>query len=127
MHADIVPAPEGHAPGGHYSQAVKAAGLIFISGQLGIRRNDPRDKSVQQQIEDVLTALEAILNEAGATLQDVVKINLYVDDIAHWDAIDAIYKTVFGDHRPARIIVPAKGLHYGSALELDAVAIDRAM
>lgn len=118
--------PADFPPGGHYSQAVRAAGLIFVSGQLGIVRGADPDMPLEQQARRVFDALRKILEEAGATLDHVAKATIYVSDIEYWPAIDKIYAETFGGHRPARAIVPVPELHYGSALELEAVAVDPA-
>jgi len=80
--------------------------------------------SVEQQTTRVLTSLRAILEQAGATLDHVVKVTIYVSDIQSWPVINEIYAETFGDHLPARAIVPVPELHYGAALELEAIAVD---
>jgi 2-iminobutanoate/2-iminopropanoate deaminase len=119
-----VEAPKAFPPGGHYSQSVRTAGMIFVSGQLGIVRGQDPATPVEQQTVRVLTALSAILETSGATLDHVAKVTIYVSDIEDWPIIDRLYADAFGDHRPARAIVPVPELHYGAALELEAIAVD---
>lgn len=111
-------------PGGHYSQAVVAQGLIFVSGQLGVGRGEPASRPVDEQIRRVLDSLCAILAQHEAGLEHVAKITLYITDIAHWPLIDEVYADVFGPHKPARSIVPVPALHHGAAVELEAIASD---
>ena len=115
---DAIPA------GGHYSQAVAAGGLIFVSGQLGVGRGGDPATPVAEQTQRVLHSLNQILAARGAGLGHIAKVTIYVNDISHWDEIDRIYSEVFGGHKPARSIVPVPELHFGAAIELEAIASD---
>jgi len=112
-------------PAGHYSQAVVHGGLIYVSGQLPL---DPETRtmaagaSVTEQTQQVLANLTAILRAAGSDLDRVVKVTIYVSDVAHWGEVNAAYAEAFGDHRPARAIVPSRELNHGALLELEAIA-----
>lgn len=116
-------------PGGHYSQAIVHAGLVYVSGQLPIRPGQgpmafPRD-TIEAQARQVLANLEAILLEAGTTPALVLKVVVYVSDISLWHAVNREYTEFFarhGGHRPARSMVPVNELHYGYQIELDAIA-----
>lgn len=66
--------------------------------------------------------MDLILKEAGATKEDIMKTTIYVSDISLWDTVNDLYKEYFGDHKPARAVVPAKELHYGYSVELEAIA-----
>ena len=117
--------PGALPPAGHYSPAVVSNGLVFVSGILPI---DPftgekmADASLEAQTELVLVNLERILQAAGSDLNRVVRTTVYVSDGAYWGPVNAIYARVFGNHRPARTLVPTGPLHYGVKIELDAVA-----
>lgn len=112
------------APAGHYSHAASAGGFVFVSGQLPIRPDGTKatDLDVAGQARIALANLEAALTAAGAVLADVVKVTVYVPSIEHWPQFNAAYAEVFGDHRPARAVIPCGPLHYGLAVEVDAVA-----
>ncbi len=116
--------PRAPIPAGHYAQAVSHAGLLFISGQLPIHPDNPSWKAadIREQTRRVLLNLEAILQEAGCTRSSVVKVTVYVSDIGLWSAVNEEYAAFFGDHRPARAIVPVRDLHHGHQIELEAVA-----
>lgn len=116
--------PDAPAPGGHYSQAVVHNGLVFVAGQLSI---DPATGTrllgtIEEQTERTLANLRAILEAAGSDLDHVLKTTVYVADMNHWSAVNDVYARVFGEHRPARAIVPTGPLHYGFLIEIEAIA-----
>jgi len=112
-------------PAGHYSQAVVHNGLVYVSGQLPI---DPKTSetctgSIENQTERALKNVEAILSAAGSRLDQVLKVTVFVADISLWSRVNAVFARVFGSHKPARVVVPVKELHYGCLVEIDAIAI----
>jgi len=111
-------------PGGHYSHAVVAGGFIFVSGQLPFRPDGKVDPTMTfgEQSRQALANLKAALAAAGATLSDVVRVTVYVASIENWAEFNSAYAEVFGEHRPARAVVPVGPLHYGFGVEVDAVA-----
>lgn len=114
----------GTAPGGHYSHAVAAGGFVFVSGQLPIPPQgepDPR-MSIAEQTKLTLANVERALAAAGAKLTDLVKVTAFLTSEEHWDEFNEAYAQVFGEHRPARAAVPVGALHYGLAIEIEAVA-----
>lgn len=113
-------------PLGHYSQAVRAAGLIHVSGQLPIKTEGQSSDPFDEQARIVLRNLLAVLNAAGATPAHVVKVTAYIVGAEHWGSFNAAYAAAFGDARPARSVVPVPALHHGYLIELDAVALDPA-
>ena len=70
----------------------------------------------------VLNNLKAILHASGSDLARVLKVTIYVSDIELWGKVNEVYSRVFGEHRPARSVVPTKDLHFGFLIELDAIA-----
>ena len=116
--------PDAIPAGGHYSQAIAAGGMIYISGQLGISKFDNPTDPVHTQVHRVLNSLKEILAVRGASIASVAKVTIYVTDIKLWPEIDAIYSDFFANHKPARAIVPVPELHYGAKIELEAIAID---
>jgi reactive intermediate/imine deaminase len=111
-------------PLGHYPQAVRAAGLIHVSGQLPIKAEGRSSDPFGEQARTVLHNLLAVLEAAGATPAHVVKVTAYVVGAEHWDSFNAAYADAFGEARPARSVVPVPALHHGYLIELDAVALD---
>lgn len=111
-------------PGGHYSQAVVYNGLVFVAGQLAI---DPRTGekmlgSIEEQTEQVLKNVGAILKAANSDLSRVLKMTVYISDMNLWSAVNEVYAKVLGEHRPARAVIPTRELHYGFLIEIEAVA-----
>jgi 2-iminobutanoate/2-iminopropanoate deaminase len=111
-------------PGGHYSQALVHQGLVYIAGQLPIKP-DSQDRhvgSIEEQTEQALANLGAILRAAGSGRDRVLKVTVYVSDIALWGRVNTVYARFFGEHRPARTVVPTRELHHGFQVEIDAIA-----
>lgn len=110
---------------GPYSQAVKANGLVFTSGQIAL---DPStgnlvEGSFEEQVHRVFRNLEAVLREAGSGFDRVLKATVYVTDLANFGALNAIYAEYFGSHKPARTTIQASGLPKGGLIEIDLVAL----
>ncbi len=110
-------------PRGHYTAAVKHNGVIYVSGQL------PFDKdghiqlgTIEEQTALCMYHIEQILLEAQSNLNLILKINIFVSDIALWPRINIEYAKIMGDHKPARIVVPCSPLHHGCQIEIDCIA-----
>ena len=115
------------APGavGPYSQGVKTGNLIFTSGQLPINpeTGELLKGDIQEQTKMCLENVKAILKAGGASLEDVVKVNVYVVDIKQFFLINEIYAQYFSDHKPARSLVEVTALPLGGDLEIEAIAM----
>jgi 2-iminobutanoate/2-iminopropanoate deaminase len=109
---------------GHYSQAVLHGGMVYVAGQLPIDPGDPLGKLVafEDQARQVIDNVIAILEAAGSGADLIVKATVYIADVAHWPAFNAIYAEKLGGHKPARTVVPVPALHYGYLVEMDAIA-----
>jgi len=109
---------------GPYSHAASAAGLVFASGQLGL---DPATGTlvaggVEGQARQALENLRAVAEAAGSSLERAVKVNVYLTDMADFQAVNAIYSEFFsGDEPPARAAVAVKALPLGGLVEVDAI------
>ena len=117
--------PEAPRPSGHYSQAIVHGSLIFISGQLPIdpQSREMRVGSVEEQMEQALNNLAAVLKAANSGIARVIKTTVYISDIGLWDRVNDVYAKFFGEHRPARAVVPTRDLHHGFQIEIEAVAV----
>lgn len=120
----VVETPNAPQPAGHYAQAIVHGGLVYVSGQLPI---DPRTGerctgSIEEQAGQALQNVAAILEAAGSRPGLMLKTTVYVSDIRLWGRVNAVYAAFFGDHRPARAVVPTRELHYGLLVEIEAVA-----
>jgi reactive intermediate/imine deaminase len=111
------------APGGGYSQGIKAGKLVFTAGQVPF---DPATgklvgPTIEEQTARALDNVAAVLGEAGATLADVVKVTTFIADMDMFPAYDAIYRTYFPEPRPARSTIGVQ-LH-GFLIEIEAIAV----
>ena len=119
-----VHSPEAPAAIGPYAQAVVSAGTVYCSGQIAI---DPDSGNVIEgdvgaQTRQVLLNLAAVLAAANSRLSSVVKTTVYLRDMADFNAMNAVYAEVFGDHKPARATVAVAGLPRDVRVEIDCVA-----
>lgn len=112
-------------PGGHYSHAVIAGGLVFVSGQLPVLPDGTHTAGADfnAQARQALANLFAALAAAGTSRESLVKVTVYVTDIGDWPQFNALYAEAMGHHRPARSVVPVPVLHHGYRIEIDAVAL----
>jgi 2-iminobutanoate/2-iminopropanoate deaminase len=116
--------PDAPRPAGHYSQAIVHGGMVYVSGQLPIdpKTGEKRAGSIEEQTEQALRNLAEILRAANSDLNQVVKTTVYISDIKLWDRVNAVYSRFFGEHRPARAVVPTRELHFGFQIEIEAIA-----
>ncbi len=112
------------SPAGHYSQAIVYGDTVYVSGQLAVDpfTGEKGVGSIEEQTHLALRNVEQILLSAGSDLNHVIKTTAYVSDIELWGGVNQAYAEVFGDHRPARAVVPSRDLHYGCLVEIEAVA-----
>ncbi len=124
MEIKTVLTPNAPKPGGHYSQAVIHNGLVYIAGQLPIDPATGEKKlgPIEEQAEQVLANISAILQAAGSDMSRLLKMTVYISDIELWGKVNEVYARSLGDHRPARAIVPVNELHYGFKIEIEAIA-----
>ena len=119
-----IQAPGTAIPVGHYSQAIVHNGLVFVSGQspLHIETGKPIVGTIEEQTELSLRNTERILKAAGSSLDRCLQVTIYISKIEDWAAVNATYKRIMGDHRPARAIVPVAPLHHGTGIEIQVIA-----
>lgn len=122
---EIISTSKAPAAIGPYSQAVKAGGMLYISGQLPI---DPATgefaaHDIAGQTRQSLENLKAILTQAGCGLGDVVKTTVLLSEIADFGAMNGVYSEYFTDACPARAAFAVKDLPKGALVEIEAVAV----
>lgn len=126
---ELIHTQQATPPSGHYSQAVRAGGFIFVSGQLGFLppaapgTRPALASGAAAQTREALRSVRAILEAAGASLAAVASVTVYIPDVGLWDEVNRVYEQCFGEHRPARAIVPTRELHYGALVEISVVAV----
>ncbi len=112
-------------PKGHYSPAVEYNGLIFVSGQLPMNHatGEVETGAIELQTELALRNVEMILIAAGSDLNHVLQMTIYISEMDDWGKVNEVYQRILGEHKPARAIVPVKDLHFGTKIEIQAIAI----
>ncbi len=121
VRTENAPAPFQGAP---YSQAIRVGDLVFVSGQLAIKPaegNNP-EGTIEEQTEQVFANLKAILEEAGSSLERLVKTTVYLTDLAEFAGMNEVYRRHVGDAPPARATVEVSGLPSGARVEIEAIA-----
>ncbi len=118
--SDRLPAPKGP-----YSPAVRAGGLIFVSGQgpVDAATGEVFRGEIQAQTRLVLGSIRLILEAAGSSLDKVVKTNVYLERIADFAAMNEVYATFFPSEPPARTTIEAGNLPLGIGVEIDVIAL----
>jgi len=119
----IVSTDQAPAAIGPYSQAMKLGNLLLTSGQIPLTAEGVLvEGGVEEQTHQVFRNLEAVLAEAGATFSDVAKATVFIKDMNQFAAINAIYASYFGDHKPARSTVEVARLPKDVLVEIELIA-----
>ncbi len=120
MAKEIVSTDQAPKPGGPYSSAVVAGGLVFLAGQTPKRPDGtPVEGDFEAECEQVFDNLEAVARAAGASLHDAVRVGVFLRDFGDFPVMNRIFAERFGDHPPARTTVPAD--LPGFSIEVDAI------
>ena len=122
VRTDAAPAPFQGAP---YSQAIKTAGLVFVSGQLALRPGHDQivGETIQEQTEQVFANLRAILEAAGSGVDRLVKTTVFLQNLDDFQGMNEVYARHVGDRPPARSTVEIAALPSGALVEIEAVAL----
>lgn len=109
---------------GAYSQGVATDDLVFTAGQIPMTPDGNMvEGTVAEQTEQALKNLSAVLEEGGSSLEDVVKVTVFLDDIDDFDEMNSAYKGFFDYEPPARSAVEAGAIPKGAAVEIEAVGV----
>ena len=120
---DTVIAVTAPRPLGHCSQAIVTPdGTVWVSAQLPLGGGVDADSGATEQTHQALANIVAIVESAGASVDTIAKITVYLTDISDWEAVDAVIGAVLGEHRPVRTVVQVSGLHQGFRIAAEAVA-----
>ena len=119
IHSDQAPKAVGP-----YSQAIKHAGVLYTSGQIGLVAETGKlvANDVESQARQVTQNLGAVLDAAGAELADILKVNIFLTDMADFPKVNEIYAAWLAEHRPARATVAVAALPLGAKVEMDLIA-----
>jgi reactive intermediate/imine deaminase len=118
----VIQTPDAPAAIGTYSQAVRVDNTVYLSGQIGL---DPINMTmvdgIEAQVNRVFQNLRAVADAAGGSLDDVVKLNIYLTDLAHFSKVNEIMATYFHQPYPARAAVGVASLPRNALVEADGV------
>ena len=122
VRTEAAPAPFQGAP---YSQAIKANGFVFVSGQLSLKpgEKDLSAGDIGSQTEQVFANLRAILEEAGTSLDKLVKTTVFLQNLADFAGMNEVYAKHVGERPPARSTVEVAKLPSGALVEIEAIAV----
>jgi reactive intermediate/imine deaminase len=107
---------------GHYSHCVEHNGILYLSGQLPLLADGGVPDGIEAQTLLTLQKVEKILQAAGSKKEQILRMTVYITDIAYWPEVNAAYADFFGNHKPARCIIPCGKLNYGALIEIDCTA-----
>ena len=121
---EFLSSPHSAALGLPFSEAVRAGGLLFLSGQIG---NVPGTRTlvlggIGPESRQVMDNIKATLAHHGAALDDVIKCTVFLTDMSEWPAFNEIYASYFSKHFPARSALGANGLALGARIEVECIA-----
>jgi len=121
VRTEAAPAPFQGAP---YSQAIAAGGFVFVSGQLGVKPGGTSiSGSITEQTEQTSANLKAILEEAGSSLDRLVKTTVFLQRLDDFQAMNEVYARYVGAQPPARATIEVAKLPSGALVEIEAVAL----
>ena len=127
MSKDVVRTENAPAPfqGAPYSQAIKANGFVFVSGQLSLLpgQKELKDGDIAEQTEQVFANLRAILEEAGSSLDNLVKTTVFLQSLDDFAGMNEVYARHVGGTPPARSTVEVAKLPSGALVEIEAIAL----
>jgi len=118
---DRAPGPFQGAP---YNQAIRVGGLVFVAGQLGIvlESGELAGSTVEEQVEQLMKNMSAILEAAGSGLDKLVKTTVFLLDLADFAGMNEVYARHVGDRPPARSTIGVSQLPSGARVEIEAIA-----
>jgi len=115
------PAPYQGAP---YSQAIRAGGFVFVSGQLGVRPDGSlAGETIEAQTEQTFENVKAILEAAGTSLDRLVKTTVFLASLDDFQGMNDVYRRYVGESPPARATIEVAALPTGGLIEIEAVAL----
>jgi 2-iminobutanoate/2-iminopropanoate deaminase len=122
VRTEDAPAPFRGAP---YSQAIRAGGLVFVSGQFALTPNGHEivGDGITEQTEQVFANLRAILEASGSGLDRIVKTTVYLRNLDDFQGMNEVYRRHVGDVPPARATLEVSALPSGALVEIDAIAL----
>jgi len=108
----------------HYTPMVQSGNLFLTSGQLPLLNRETKEVAdgIKAQTLLVLEKVETLLKAKGLDRSHILKTTAFITDINYWGEVNEVYADFFGEHKPARSIIPVSDLHFGCLIELEAIA-----
>jgi 2-iminobutanoate/2-iminopropanoate deaminase len=127
MERKVVMSLEAPKPIGPYSQAIEAGGFVFCSGQIPIDPQTGRiiEGSIHAQTERILANLKAVLEAAGSSLEQTVKMTVYLTNLADFESLNQVLGRQFPQEPPARAVVQVSALPKNAMVEIDLIALKK--
>jgi 2-iminobutanoate/2-iminopropanoate deaminase len=124
MDKQVIVSKNAPAPVGPYSQAIVAGEFIFCSGQIALdpKTGEISGGDIENQTARIMENLRAVLEEAGSSLDRVVKTTVFLSDMQEFARMNAVYGSFFGENPPARSTVPVNALPRGARVEIECIA-----
>jgi 2-iminobutanoate/2-iminopropanoate deaminase len=108
-----------------FSGAVLVGGTLYLSGAIGLDENQQVPATAEEEARNVLNRISGRLEEAGMTMDDLVSVQVFCSDVAHYDAFNRIYRTFFSGEFPARAFLGSGTLLFGARFEVQGIAVKR--
>jgi reactive intermediate/imine deaminase len=121
----IDPVSSGDSEGLPFSGAVMVGNTLYLSGAIGLDENQEVPSTAEEEARNVLNRIKSRLEAAGMTMDDLVSVQIFCSDVAHYDAFNAVYRTFFTREYPARAFLGSGTLLFGARCEVQGIAVRR--
>ena len=126
MNKEVISTNKAPSAIGPYSQGIKVENFIFVSGQIPVNPETGEiSKDIKEQAAQSMTNIKNILAESGASLDDVVKVTIFITDLNNFAAVNEVYGSFFSEGYPARSCVEVSKLPKDVGLEIEVIAVRR--
>ncbi len=127
MPKQVINTDKAPSPIGPYSQAVRANGMVFLSGQVAFvpETGELEQSNLEAETHQVMKNIQAVLDEAKISFEHVVKTTIFLSDMSLFAQVNAVYGTYFSGDFPARETVAVKGLPRGVNVEISMIAVEK--
>ena len=120
---DIIATQNAPQAIGPYSQAIKANGILYTSGQIGLTPQGELVGDITAQTRQVLNNLSEVLKAGNSSFNQVIKTTIFLDNMDYFEIVNAIYADFFKEHKPARSTVAVKTLPKNALVEIECIAL----